>query len=233
MLLLTSKLTPTLRQCLQKLPTVVTTQNLVIKSVNQPNKGLTLHQFLCESLHLLHLKVSQSFCLVERMDLFGRWMPLPDTERMPTVNQVSGWYRQLQSLHIEFHNLGPSDRQLSPTRCRVLFGYISRLCPNLRDLEIWEPENIPGLFLELAGGLCLLTSLRLLENFCIGFGKNPQILKPRDARWLTDSGRSATSKQERRHGMGSWPGAIVKERQRANNQWERISRGGASKFVPP
>ncbi|KAH7049482.1 hypothetical protein BKA57DRAFT_535180 [Linnemannia elongata] len=160
-------------------------------------------------------------------------MPLPDTERMPTVNQVSGWYRQLQSLHIEFHNLGPSDRQLSPTRCRVLFGYISRLCPNLCDLEIWEPENIPGLFLELAGGLCLLTSLRLLENFCIGFGKNPQILKPRDARWLTDSGHPATSKQERRHGMGSWPGAIVKERQRANNQRERISRGGASKFVPP
>lgn len=232
-LLLTSNLTPTLRQCLQKLPNVVTTQNLVTKSVNQPNKGLALHQFLCESPHLLHLKASQSFCLVERMDLFGRWMPLPDTERMPTVNQVSGWYRQLQSLHIEFHNLGPSDRQLSPTRCRVLFGYISRLCPNLRDLEIWEPENIPGLFLELAGGLCLLTSLRLLENFCIGFGKNPQILKPRDARWLTDSGHSATSKQERRHGMGSWPGAIVKERQRANNQWERISRGGASKFVPP
>ncbi|KAG0070145.1 hypothetical protein BGZ89_001325 [Linnemannia elongata] len=207
----TSNLTPILRQCLQKLPNVVTTQNLVTKSVNQPNKGLALHQFLCESPHLLHLKDSQSFAWSREWIPLIDGCPYPDTERMPTVNQASGWCRQLQTLHIEFHNLGPPDRQLSSTRCRVLFGYTSRL----------------------AGGLCLLASLRLPESFCIGFDKNPQILKPRDARWLTKSGRSATSKQERRRGMGSWPGAVVKERPRANNQWERISRGGAPKFVPP
>ncbi|KAF9295414.1 hypothetical protein BGZ88_002151 [Linnemannia elongata] len=85
----TSNLTPILRQCLQKLPNVVTTQNLVTKSVNQPNKGLALHQFLCESPHLLRLKASQSFCLVERMDPFDRWMPLPrygeDAYRQPGI----------------------------------------------------------------------------------------------------------------------------------------------------
>ena len=122
----TSDLTPILRQILQELPNFVTTLNLVTESVNQPNKALTLHQYLCESPHLLHLNASQSFCLIERMDLFGRWMPLPrhgeDAYRQPGI-----WMcRQLQTLRIEVHNLGPADRQLSPTRSRVLFGYISR-----------------------------------------------------------------------------------------------------------
>lgn len=229
----TSDLTLILRQSLQKLPNVVTTLNLVTESVKQPNKALALHQYLCESPHLLHLKASQSYCLIERMDLFGRWMPLPiygeDAYRQPGI-----WMcRQLQTLHIEVHKLHPADRQGSPTRSRVLFGYISRVCPNLRDLEVWEPENVPGLCLELPGGFCLLARLRLLENFRIGSGKNSQILKPRDVKWLTKSGRSATSKQERREGMNGWSQAIVRERQRVNDLWERVSREKAPTFVPP
>lgn len=229
----TSDLTPILRQSLQELPNVVTTLNLVTESVDQSNKALALHQYLCESPHLLHLKASQSYCLIERMDLFGHWMPLPrygeDAYRQPGI-----WMcRQLQTLHIQVHKLRPADRQVSPTRCRVLFGYISRVCPNLRDLEIREPENVPGLYLELPGGFCLLARLRLLENLRIGSGKNSQILKPRDVKWLTKFGRSATSKQERREGMICWQEALVKERQRVNDLWDRVSRGEASKFIPP
>ncbi|KAG9064509.1 hypothetical protein KI688_003699 [Linnemannia hyalina] len=136
--------------------------------------------YLRESPNLLHLKASQSFCLIERMDLFGRWMPLPrygeDAYRQPGIRMC----RQLQTPHIEVHNLGSADRQLSPTCSHFLFGYFSRLCPNLRDIETWEPENIPGLFLELPGGLCLLVRFRLLETLHIGSGKNPQTLMTRD-----------------------------------------------------
>ncbi|KAF9140084.1 hypothetical protein BG015_001796, partial [Linnemannia schmuckeri] len=228
-----SDLTPILRQCLLELPNVLTTLTLVTDSVNQPSKALALHQYLCESPHLLHLRAGRSSCLIERMDLFGRWMSLPrngeESHRQPGI-----WMcRQLQTLHIEVHNLAAADRPSSPTRSRVLFGYISRVCPNLRDLEIWEPDNIPGLFLQLGGGLCLLARLRLLEHLRIGTGTNLQVLKPRDVKWLTKSGYSSVSKQERRDGMASWPALIIKERQREHEWLDRVARGEAPGFVPP
>ncbi|KAF8947507.1 hypothetical protein BGZ47_008887 [Haplosporangium gracile] len=92
------------------------------------------------------------------------------------------------TFHIEVHNLGSPAHQTSPIRTRVLFGYISRVCLNLRELELWEPDIIPGFCLELDGGFCLLARLHLLEYLPIGSGKNLQVLKPRDLKWITKSG---------------------------------------------
>ncbi|KAK3814586.1 MAG: hypothetical protein JOS17DRAFT_760857 [Linnemannia elongata] len=228
-----SDLTPILKQCLQELPNVLTTLNLVTDSVTQSNKALALHQYLCESPHLLHLKAGQSSCLIERMDLFGRWMNLPkhgeNAYRQPGI-----WMcRKLQTLHIEVHNLGSPAHQTSPIRTRVLFGYISRVCPNLRDLELWEPQNIPGFCLELDGGLCLLARLRLLEHLRIGSGKNLQAYKPRDLKWIAKSGHSRVSKLERKDIMRFWPRLLAKERQREQNRLDLVAEGVAPDFVAP
>lgn len=228
-----SDLTPILKQCLQELPNVVTTLNLVTDSVNQPNKALALHQYLCESPHLLHLMASQSFCLIERMDLFGRWMNLPKHEEY-AYRQPGIWMcRKLQTLHIEVHNLGSPAHQTSPIRTRVLFGYISRVCPNLRDLELWEPQNIPGFCLELDGGFCLMARLRLLEHLRIGSGKNLQALKPRDLKWITKPGHSRVSKLERKDIMCGWPRLLAKERQREQGRLDLVAKGEAPDFVAP
>ncbi|KAH7055081.1 hypothetical protein BKA57DRAFT_453008 [Linnemannia elongata] len=228
-----SDLTPILKQCLQELPNVLTTLNMVTDSVNQHSKALALHQYLCESPHLLHLKAGQSSCLIERMDLFGRWMNLPrhseNAYRQPGI-----WMcRKLQTLHIEVHNLGSPVHQTSPIRTRVLFGYISRVCPNLRDLELWEPQNIPGFCLDLDGGFCLLARLRFLEHLRIGSGKNLQALKPRDLKWVAKSGQSRVSKLERKDLMCGWPRLLAKERQREQDRLDLVAKGEAPDFVAP
>ncbi|KAK3820804.1 MAG: hypothetical protein J3R72DRAFT_32864, partial [Linnemannia gamsii] len=228
-----SDLTPILKHCLQELPNYVTTLNLVKDSVNLPKKALALHQYLCESRHLLHLKAGQSFCLIERMDLHGRWMALPDSEERSYLQPGVWMCRQLQTLQIEIHNLVTPINLSSTVRTRVLFGYISRVCPNLRELEIWESDNNPGFNLELDGGFCLLGSLRLLEHLRIGSGKNRRVLRPRDVKWIIKSGGSRVSKIERKDIMSTWMRMLIKDRAQDEERQRRVAQGIAPGFVAP
>ncbi|KAG0270307.1 hypothetical protein BGZ95_001732 [Linnemannia exigua] len=228
-----SDLTPILKQCLQELPNVVTTLDLIKDSVNLPSKALALHQYLCESRHLLHLKAGGSFCLIERMDLYGRWKNLPDNEET-AYRQPGVWMcRQLQTLQIEVHNLVAPVHLSSPIRTRVLFGYISKVCPNLRELEIWESDNEPGFNLELSGGLCLLGGLRLLEHLRIGSGKNNRVFKPHDLKWIFKSGRSRVSKIQRKQVMYPWASILAKERAQEKERQGRIAQGIVPDLVAP
>ncbi|KAG0371839.1 hypothetical protein BGX24_001099, partial [Mortierella sp. AD032] len=228
-----SDLTPILKQCLQELPNYVTTLDLVKDSVNLPNKALALHQYLCESRHLLHLRAGQSFCLIERMDLHGRWTALPDSEESAYLQPGVWMCRKLQTLQIEVHNLVAPKYLSSPIRTRVLFGYISRVCPNLRELEIWESDNNPGFNLELNGGFCLLGSLRLLEHLRIGTGKNDRILKSLDVQWIVKSGGSRSSKNARKEFMYPWLGSLAKDRAQDEERQRCVAQGIAPGFVAP
>ncbi|OAQ27402.1 hypothetical protein K457DRAFT_21285 [Linnemannia elongata AG-77] len=136
----TSNLTPILRQCLQSSPMLSRLRTWSQRASTNPTRVSPCTSSCANRLTSSISKPASRFAWSREWIPLIDGCPYPDTERMPTVNQASGWCRQLQTLHIEFHNLGPSDRQLSSTRCRVLFGYTSRVCPNLRDLEIWEPE---------------------------------------------------------------------------------------------
>ncbi|KAG0270309.1 hypothetical protein BGZ95_001734, partial [Linnemannia exigua] len=127
-------LTPIVTSYLREIPNVVTTLELLAPGRPDPNFGLELHQYLCASPHLLHLKASQSVCLIERMDIHRRWSP--SSRAGILVDRQAGIWacRNLKTLHIRVHNLGSSAIQDSPVRSRILFGYISRVLPELRDL---------------------------------------------------------------------------------------------------
>ncbi|KAF9123977.1 hypothetical protein BGW39_008553 [Mortierella sp. 14UC] len=228
-----SDLTPIVKQCLQELPNFITTLDLVKDSVNLASKGLALHQYLCASPHLLHLKAGQSVCLIERMDLYGRWMALPDNDES-AYRQPGIWMcRQLQTLQIEIHSLVSPFYLSSPVRTRVLFGYISYVCPNLRELEIWEPDNNPGFSLELDGGFCLLGRLQALEHLRIGTGKNRRVLRSHEVKWIVKSGQSRASKLARRDIVNSWTRMLIKDRVKEEERQSRVAQGIAPGFVAP
>ncbi|KAK3820801.1 MAG: hypothetical protein J3R72DRAFT_497404 [Linnemannia gamsii] len=199
-------LTPIVRSYLHEMPNVVTTLELLAPgpSRTDPNFGLELHQYLCASPHLLHLKATHSVCLIERMDIHRRWSP-SSRPGIPVDRQAGIWAcRNLKTLHIRVHNMGSSAIQDSPVRSRILFGYISRVLPELRDLYLYELDNEPGLSLDLFGGLCFLARLRHLHSFRLGTGKNDQMVRPGDISWMLPNGQSTLSKSERAECVLTW-----------------------------
>ncbi|KAF9902818.1 hypothetical protein EC991_004515 [Linnemannia zychae] len=197
-------LTPIAISYLRETPNVVTTLELIAPGRSDPDFGLELHQYLCASPHLLHLKATQSVCLIERMDVHRRWSP-SSRSGVPVDRQAGIWAcHNLKTLHIRVHNLGSSAIQDSPVRSRILFGYISRVLPELRDLYLYELENEPGLSLDLFGGLCFLARLRHLETFRLGTGKNEQMVRPGDINWMLPNGQTALSKSERGEVVLTW-----------------------------
>ncbi|KAG0201992.1 hypothetical protein BGX33_009980 [Mortierella sp. NVP41] len=228
----TYDLTPTLTHCLRELPNVVTSLELIAPGRPDPNCGLELHQYLCASPHLLHLKASQSVCLIERMDIHRRWSP--STRAGLTEDRRAGIWacRNLRTLHIRVHNLGSLAIQNSPVRSRILFGYISRVLPQLRDLYLYELENDPGLCLDLFGGLALLAQLRHLESFRLGTGKSDQLVRPGDISWMIPSGQSKLAKSERSDVVFTWDQILPRDRaQEANRVASYAGRDLAAELV--
>ncbi|KAF8947508.1 hypothetical protein BGZ47_008888 [Haplosporangium gracile] len=209
-------LTPSLTSCLSQLRNTVTTLELVDsegQAVN--NYSLALHRYLCASPHLLHLKATNSVCLVERMDIHNRWTPSVRANNGSVVQDLQPgiWAcRNLQTLHIRVHNLGSAPLQTLPIQFRIVFGYISTVLPQLRDLELFELENDPGLSLNLFGGLCLLARLRHLESLRLGTGKTPQKVRAGDVRWMIPSGQSRVGRMERMEVVATWGILLTAER---------------------
>ncbi|KAF9929153.1 hypothetical protein FBU30_001830 [Linnemannia zychae] len=206
-------LTSTVTSYLREVPNFVTSLEIISSKPQQDsNYGLELHQFLCVSPHLLHLKATHSVCLIERMDIHRRWSP--SFRSGITVDRTAGiWVcRNLRTLHIRVHNLGSSNIQDSPVRSRILFGYISRVLPKLRDLFLYEQENEPGLSLDLFGGLCFLARLRHLESFRLGTDKNDQMVRPGDISWMIPSGNTSYSKSDRSEVVLTWNQLLIRDK---------------------
>ncbi|KAK3820802.1 MAG: hypothetical protein J3R72DRAFT_459544 [Linnemannia gamsii] len=208
-------LTPTLVSCLHQLPNRVTTLELVASEGQGFNDyALALHRYLCVSPHLLHLKATNSVCLIERMDIHQRWTP--------SIRRSNGASRQdlqpgiwacrsLRTLRIRVHNFGSAKLQAMPLRSRIVYGYISVVLPQLRQLEIFELENSPGLNISLYGGLCLLSRLRHLESFRLGTGKTSQQVRPGDVRWMIPSDQSRVGRMERMETTATWTSLLDAE----------------------
>ncbi|KAF9198175.1 hypothetical protein BGZ49_001098 [Haplosporangium sp. Z 27] len=126
----------------------------------QPGKSVVtaLHKFLCESPLLLHLRAkSVIYPSKEYMDLAGH--------RDKGQSQVWACH-DLLTLQLTF--AGPRLFEFwTEVNSRVLFGYISRVCPKLRELWIYRQ----GISLLLEGGLCLLTRCKELESLTILTGR--------------------------------------------------------------
>lgn len=148
-----------------------------------------LHDLLCQLPHLLSVKAIASNILYENLDVystFRRMAPALQPAGAPsrpssTYDPIRGdsirvWAcRGLRTCHLSFSETGQDQRE-----SRIVYGYLSRVCPHLRDLKICFPSVFlengsamdPGvkasLFLNLESGFCLLTRLRDLERLWIG-----------------------------------------------------------------
>ncbi|KAG0333725.1 hypothetical protein BG000_008926, partial [Podila horticola] len=106
----------------------------------------------------------------------------------PTSTLKPVWAcRNLQTLHLSFQaRMGDSD---NAEQNRIMFGYIGRVCPRLRELVLYRSL----MRLSLDGGLCLLTRLVDLERLMIG-ARLPSKMSDKDFSWLARPVKDASSK---------------------------------------
>ncbi|KAF8985109.1 hypothetical protein BGZ46_005894 [Entomortierella lignicola] len=151
-----------------------------------------LHNVLCSAPSLLHLIAPTVPYFAEYFDLsdsssaavegsFPLWnctSRCPASEISFTEKKI--WAcRGLQTLQLRFISKLKPD-EASPENSRKMFGYISRVCPNLRELAIYRWE----LNLKLEGGLCLLSRLKFLKKLTVMSWSKTK-LKKQDLDWMT------------------------------------------------
>ncbi|KAK3819344.1 MAG: hypothetical protein JOS17DRAFT_756240 [Linnemannia elongata] len=214
-----------------------------------------IHKYLCNSPHLIHLRVIRSAFLIKDMDLFGRRTfgnlcvlssNACDPDLAPEPAEASGKFevwqcRNLKTLQFEINAHQDVIPMTDPVQSRILFGYISRVCPNLEDLFITCPSlcvdavsrrnYIPRLSLKLDGGICLLSRLRSLrrlriEDYYLCQGPNCEVY---EMNWIVPSGRDSWSRRKRQEEMSEWRSLETEE---SRLETERKAKGGVKKLTP-
>ncbi|KAF9536383.1 hypothetical protein EC957_011159 [Mortierella hygrophila] len=186
-----------------------------------------IQKYLCTCPQLARLTTLKVLIRVEDLDLFQRrgYTNL-DKRQSATSNEnhrdspatnsssASVWQcRGLQTLHIAFRM--PSAFHAVYTR--ILFGFISRVCPALEDLQIWIPKQChdviynarhsPKLKLPLRGGLCLLGRLQYLQRLRVVMDEWQKglVVQEWELNWIVASGRKdAKSREKRQQEIESW-----------------------------
>ncbi|KAF9912040.1 hypothetical protein EC991_000985 [Linnemannia zychae] len=221
-------------QTLMVIPNVVTTLELHSSKIGRcPMVDCNLHQYLCESPHLLHLKAPRTAFLVDHFDIHrlvdatiaehdaaetntlvahaparflssgtgsvtgtGAGTIAATSAAVTTTTLPPVWKcRNLRTLHIAFRCSRSNYRFTVPLlhlRTRILFGYISRVCPELRDLRIdtsfMDSANYnvrePKMYLAFEGGFCLLSRLHYLERLSIDAVCRRVFYNPWELTWM-------------------------------------------------
>ncbi|KAH7059967.1 hypothetical protein BKA57DRAFT_446076 [Linnemannia elongata] len=188
--------------------------------------GQPLHQFLCESPSLRHLKTLKMAYLLDFMDIHRRLeMYTPrkkEGEGQPTValaDVTPGiWIcRDLTTLEVDVHFHRKVMRR-GAYLPRTVYGYISRVCPRLQDLRITFPffclmhlRTLNGREnpYSLEAGMCLLSRLIYLERLRVYH--YAATCKVWELNWLCRSGRIVEDRNERRRIVDGW--TILLERE--------------------
>ncbi|KAG0279097.1 hypothetical protein BGZ96_002068 [Linnemannia gamsii] len=232
----TPDLTPTIIRNLNDVPNVVTTLEIFCETMVNCNPDSGLHRYLCASPHLMHLRAPKTAYLVEHLDLHqrlrGRYLPAagPAQSVRPGIWKC----RNLQTLHLAFHSRRDSTLS-SPTNARLIFGYLSRVCPQLRDLAIFTTEScmlnnriyVPVLHMRLQGGFCLLARLKWLERLRIGSSDRLIAYKSWDLKWMVTNKHSFMDRRQRRKIVGEWEELLIEEEKQ---EALRIQTHGQSTF---
>ncbi|KAG0248297.1 hypothetical protein BG011_000229, partial [Mortierella polycephala] len=136
-----------------------------------------LINYLYNAPHLIHLKARS--CIMWDSDFDTTVAPLEGS----IYSHAGVWAcRGLQTLHISVYGGRPegfSSTTDSFEESRMVFAYIAKVFPQLRDLCLWKTK----LRLELAGGLCLLSGLKDLERLVIQ-STHSGISPDQDLKWM-------------------------------------------------
>ncbi|KAF9097369.1 hypothetical protein BGX23_009072 [Mortierella sp. AD031] len=249
----TGDLTPAMTKCLMDQQNVVTTLELVY---NQPvicgPNGL-LHQYLCSSPQLLHLRASNTAYLFDHLDLHQRTLwyeghfsmdPLATGQGYGSARPGVWACRGLKTLHLALDS--QTDRLLfAPVCLRIVFGYLTRVVPRLEDLQIvilscfsYGRGNAGApLCLNLQSGFCLLVRLRNLEKLRIGCDGGTVDCERSDIEWMVPSGQSSRKVEERRRVVSGWTKQLADEESMESKRIQRVlnansSRSGSSSSNP-
>ncbi|KAF9106667.1 hypothetical protein BGX29_008816 [Mortierella sp. GBA35] len=221
-----SDLEPMLIRGLNELPNHVTTLDLYWHDRSGCLSGDGLHQYLCVSPHLMHLRTFNVGYDFKQMDLHNRaGLRYSDISGDPTLvttiartaalGDETGtcprvWIcRNLRTLYIELHGHGDSMIK-DPVHSRIVFGYVAAVCPQLRDLHIKVPWTCrsnnevycPAFCLRLEGGLCHLSRLQFLTRLRFQdwtFGTSRY-----DLNWMTPLGQGPKFRRKRQEVMAQW-----------------------------
>ncbi|KAF9097357.1 hypothetical protein BGX23_009060 [Mortierella sp. AD031] len=209
-------LSPPLMRTLDEAGSFVTTLELYWRhSDGCDASSWLLHRFMCQSYHLLHVRTTNVAFQFEHMDLHRR-APIGGTPDTVSI-QTGVWAcSNLRTLHLELH--GHGKRQLiQPVTSRIVFGYISTVCPRLQDLQLIVPRmcKVQGrtffnkLVMRLPGGFILLSRLKHLERLYVGF-EAPDCERTH-VNWMVPSGRTPEFRAKRREMVANWKTSIQEE----------------------
>ncbi|KAF9928262.1 hypothetical protein FBU30_002529 [Linnemannia zychae] len=264
-------------QELETLPNIITTVELCwgplsirnghsCTQKHRTNIPRLLHRYLCQSPHLRHLKVLSALFLLEAMDYHTRAghldsaedrLPQPRLVYDPEMNNTEwpdDWpgiwaCRGLRSLKIEVHS---HRRYLlkSELHSRILFGYISRVCPMLEELEVtvpfqcshgWQYDTyLPELSLRLDGGLCLLSRLKHLRrlHICPKAGIPTIDYNEIDLNWIIPEGHQDKYRKQRQQIIEGWKEKIevemrLEKRRLELTEWHRPQLSSLQDSIEP
>ncbi|KAF9169126.1 hypothetical protein BGX21_007281 [Mortierella sp. AD011] len=149
-----------------------------------------LHNFMCTATCLLHLIAPAINYYAEYFDLSepsagaGHYYPRsnalwPTGTKFPRYKKQIWACRRLRTLQIKVTSKDFMDNP-SEKNSRIMFGYISLVCPNLRELVIDRAQ----LNLGLEGGFCFLSRLHSLERLTVST-RTLTTLDRRDLEWMS------------------------------------------------
>ncbi|KAG0058192.1 hypothetical protein BGZ90_005080 [Linnemannia elongata] len=199
----------------------LTTLELVPKYgfVEYDNPQLALHNYLCSSPHLLHLKAPETCYPIAHMDLHGRHTKLlarPEVRRqgkaypkMVSFPPGSGSVRTSR-LSTSGSSLPTDETRWRRSPFRKLPESHSGTSPASVPIYATSPwvmvhivQTQPKVAKRFSphstlGGFCLLGRLKHLERIEIGRFTERAVLLPQNFEWMHESGRTEDKKAERR-----------------------------------
>ncbi|KAF9924829.1 hypothetical protein FBU30_005261 [Linnemannia zychae] len=186
----------------------------------------TLHELLCTAPILRHLRVLKAPYIVQNMDIYHRSTMNPDVGALHATYrkqwdmfQPGIWIcRNLDTLHLQVHGHGPYPANVY-TLTRILYGYISVVCPRLTELRLesaemcsLNPQNdTPAyILIDLFAGLCLLSRLQFLERLIV-MADGSEKHAPASLNWLCKAGRTLEYKRQRQTVAKGWQSVLEAE----------------------
>ncbi|KAF9562845.1 hypothetical protein EC968_005074, partial [Mortierella alpina] len=166
----------------------------IVNGVFTKEIGDALHGYLCDSPHLLHLKAPMIQVSNTWFDLEGvltrcgyyrrKWETVnhpndaTDASYANAIERKIWACRRLRTLDLKFDR---SDDSSAGENSRMIFSYLSKVCPHLEDLTIRRK----WMNLSLHGGLCLLSRLQKLRRLTVLVVRRGR-LKRRDLAWISE-----------------------------------------------
>ncbi|KAG0341636.1 hypothetical protein BG000_008448 [Podila horticola] len=218
-------LNPLLTKELLSVRNVVTSIEIISDPLYRPRPRMgvdlmdtRLHKFLCAAPLLRELKLSGVHCATDRLDPFPTY--LQSERRRISLEEdalerdgLRLWAcRGLQTLSLYFtqsYNISATiPQKLTGQDVRVVFGYLSRVCPNLRHVDI----GLDSAPMDLQSGLCLVSRLKSLETLTIQMPGTASLWsRGPDLSWMQPSSFLGLSEIFQQRQMDKWATLLEQE----------------------